>query len=141
MLGLGGGCNKRAGILFDQTQRTAKRDGLDLEEVLGVVMGLRGIGQFVLAIDGGGCGDPNAEQQDEQRRRKANPLSSAHPASKNHDHQSHKLRACATLSDAFRDWAIRNPEGGLNIPNSEYIPNDHCVKQDRQGLGDSRIWL
>lgn len=62
MLGLGGRRGQRAGMFLDQTEFAPKGGGLKLDLLLHMQVGAGGIRQFVLAIDGGGGGNPNAEQ-------------------------------------------------------------------------------
>lgn len=73
MIGLGGGCGQRARMLFDQTELAPKGGSLKLDLLLHMQMRAGGIRQFVLAINGGGGGDPHAQQQNQKCRPKANP--------------------------------------------------------------------
>jgi hypothetical protein len=84
-------------MLFDQTKRAAKGGSLKLDLLLNMEMRAGGIRQFMLAIDRGGGGDPNAQQQHKKRRPKANPSYSAHPASKFHLSQSRRPKANVTI--------------------------------------------
>jgi len=77
MRGLSGGRGQRSGMVFDQTQLTAKRGSLELDLLLHMEMRARGNRQFVLAIDGRCGGNPDAYQQNKKRGPKANSPQSA----------------------------------------------------------------
>lgn len=73
MVGLGCGRRQRAGMLFGQTELAAKGGRLKLDQLLHMNMRAGCIRQFVLAIDGGCGGDPDAQQQHKECRPKSNP--------------------------------------------------------------------
>lgn len=56
----------RRGIL-DKAQLSAKRARLDPQAFLDRLRGARGVGKLVPALDGGGRGHPDAQQQDKIR--------------------------------------------------------------------------
>lgn len=56
----------RRGIL-DKAQLSAKRERFEPQAFLDRIRSARGVGKLVLTLDGGGCGDPDAQQQDKKR--------------------------------------------------------------------------
>lgn len=55
------GLRRKRRMIFDQTELTAKFGRLKFEGLLDMRVGVGGIRQFVMALDGGGSGDSNAQ--------------------------------------------------------------------------------
>lgn len=77
----------RGGIL-EKAQTPTKRERLEPQAFLRRIGCACGIGKLVLTLDGGGCGDPDAQQQDKKRGAKphlSQPAPEPRPA-----HQSYR---------------------------------------------------